>query len=147
MIIKKHTNKDKTYFNKPKGIIPIFQYPRTGNEIFNEKSITQPLDRFNRKKNKLSNTWTEPIARKTNCPTLGQNQSQEKQTVQHLDRTNRKKNKLSNTEKKHPPSNFFGRKLVYFPFLSEIAEVTLNYKSNSYENYFFDVSLFSGTNQ
>ena len=147
MIIKKHTCKGKTYFNKPKGIIPIFQYPQTGNEIFNEKSITQPLDRFNRKKNKLSNPWTEPIARKTNRPTLGQNQSQEKQTVQHLDRTNRKKNKPSNTEKKHPPSNFFGRKLVYFPFLSEIAEVTLNYKSNSYENYFFDVSLFSGTNQ
>jgi len=97
LIIKKHTNKGKTYFNKPKGVIPIFQYPRTGNEIFNEKSITQPLDRFNRKKNKPSNTWTEPIARKTNCPTLGQNQSQEKQTVQPLDRFNRKKNKPSNT--------------------------------------------------
>ena len=121
--------------------------PTLGQNQSQEKQTVQHLDRTNRKKNKPSNTWTEPIARKTNCPTLGQNQSQEKQTIQHLDRTNRKKNKPSNTEKKHPPSNFFGRKLVYFPFLSEIAEVTLNYKSNSYENYFFDVSLFSGTNQ
>jgi hypothetical protein len=47
-------------------------------------------------KNLLPNPWTDSIARKTNRPTLGQNQSQEKQTVQHLDRTNRKKNKLSN---------------------------------------------------
>ena len=121
--------------------------PTLGQNQSQEKQTVQHLDRTNRKKNKPSNTWTEPIARKTNRPTLGQDQSQEKQTVQHLDRTNRKKNKPSNTEKKHPPSDFFGRKLVYFPFLSEIAEVTLNYKSNSYENYFFDVPLFSGTNQ
>ena len=57
------------------------------------------------------------------------------------------KDKPSNTEKKHPPSDFFGRKLVYFPFLSEIAKVTLNYKLNSYGDYFFDVPLFAGTNQ